>query len=80
MRQNKDKIFQANLDKYILSEFNRKQIEKVKDIDLNSRRKIIKMFRTEKKLFSKNNIILIKSGINIDHFCLGQTLYHLTTK
>lgn len=65
----------------ILSEFNREQIKKVESFDMNTRRRILKSLRTHAKDHASiENVIFVDEGINMEHFCTGQTLFHSTSK
>lgn len=69
----------------LLSEFNRSKVESVKCLNVNQRRKVIKQIRKLNVLEEKNNkfeeknYIVTNPGINLEHFCLGQTLFFLTS-
>lgn len=62
---------------HILSKFNRKQVNKVNDITLIDRRRIIRFLKNENQ---HQNIIFPTNGINLEHFCLGQVMYFATNK
>lgn len=72
----------SNTNCEILSKFNRQQVQVVEEFDMNTRRKIMKTLRqfVRENNNLEDNVILYNHGININHFCIGQTLYHSTSQ